>query len=132
MKVALSNVTSGTNVSAINDNFTLIQDALNNGALWRTNPVGEPNQMTNLLDMNANRIVNLPPPISDTEPVRLIDFPIAAANIPFKPLLVTVSQLTPSFAAIYNNSVVMVTDRNNRLASSTGTYWVWQDGSLAL
>lgn len=59
MKVALSNVTSGTNVSAINDNFTLIQNALNNGILWRLNPIGEPNQMQNLIDMNNNQIINV-------------------------------------------------------------------------
>lgn len=60
MKVALSNVTSGTNVSAINDNFTKIQDALNNGTLWRDNPVGEPNQMIgSTLDANQNDVINI-------------------------------------------------------------------------
>lgn len=80
MKVALSNITSGTNTSAINDNFTQIQDALNNGALWRTNPIGEPNQMTNLLDMNQNRIINLPQPASDNDAARLKDIVAAIAN----------------------------------------------------
>lgn len=59
MKVALSNVTSGTNTSAINDNFTIIQDALNNGVFWRSNPVGEPNQIVGtVLDANNNLIIN--------------------------------------------------------------------------
>lgn len=59
MKVALSNVTSGSNTSAINDNFTQIQNALNDGTLWRDNPPGEPNQMQNLIDMNNNQIINV-------------------------------------------------------------------------
>jgi hypothetical protein len=32
-----------------------------------------PNQMEAVLDMNSNRVVNLPEPISNTEPVRLVD-----------------------------------------------------------
>jgi hypothetical protein len=32
-----------------------------------------PNHMTSELDMNSNRIINLPAPIADTEPVRLTD-----------------------------------------------------------
>lgn len=59
MKVTLSNVTTGQNVSVINGNFSLIEDALNNGAFWRNNPVGEPNQLVGSnLDMNMNRIIN--------------------------------------------------------------------------
>ena len=80
MKVALSNVTNGTNVSAINDNFAQIQDALNLGTLWRDNPVGEPNQMINLLDMNGNRLINLPAPISNTDAARLQDVQDAIAG----------------------------------------------------
>lgn len=59
MKVHLSNITSGANTSAINDNFAQIGDALNNKALYRDNPIGEPNQMINLLDMNGNKIINV-------------------------------------------------------------------------
>jgi len=32
-----------------------------------------PNQMTDELDMNSNRIINLPTPISESEPLRVID-----------------------------------------------------------
>lgn len=59
MKTSLTTITNAQNVSAINDNFSKIQDALNNGVLWRENPVGEANQMENLLDMNGNRVINV-------------------------------------------------------------------------
>lgn len=58
MKTSLTTITNSQNTSAINDNFAKIQDALNNGVLWRENPVGEANQMGNLLDMNGGSIVN--------------------------------------------------------------------------
>lgn len=58
-KLILSDVAAGYNLQKINDNFDKIQDALNNGVLWRENPVGEANQMENLLDMNGNRVINV-------------------------------------------------------------------------
>lgn len=69
-KIDLNNVAGGFNLSKINDNFQKIEDALNNGALWRDNPDGEPNQMKNDLDMNGNRIYNLPAPVAENEPAR--------------------------------------------------------------
>ena len=58
-KVNLSTITNGQNISLINDNFDKIADALNEGALWRDNPVGEPNQLLNDVDMNGNAILNV-------------------------------------------------------------------------
>lgn len=59
-----------TAVGAINSNNTLIEEAINN-TLSRDGST--PNQMEAVLDMNSNRITNLPAPISNTEPVRLVD-----------------------------------------------------------
>lgn len=60
MKIALSDTASGYNLQKINDNFQMLQNALNNDVLWRDNPVGEPNQMIGSnLDMNGNTILNL-------------------------------------------------------------------------
>lgn len=80
-KISLTDTSSGYNLAAINNNFQTLQNALNNGALWRDSPVNEPNQMigTNL-DMNNNRVINLPPPISDNEAARLIDVQEAIAG----------------------------------------------------
>jgi len=72
-KITLDDVGSGISSSTkINENFTKLETALNEDILWRENPIGEANQMslTNL-DMNSNRILNLPDAISAQEPVTL-------------------------------------------------------------
>lgn len=116
MKVNLSNITSGTNTSTINDNFTQIGNALNNGTLWRLNPVGEPNQMQNLLDMNANRIINLPSPISNTDAARLQDVVDAIAGA----RTATLTQFTPYQYATSTNvqgAIQQVVDKTINTAS---------------
>jgi hypothetical protein len=57
-KITLNTITNSVNISAINDNFAQIATQLNDEVLYRANPVGEPNQMENALDMNANDILN--------------------------------------------------------------------------
>lgn len=57
-KITLATVTSGQNISNINNNFQAIADALNNAVLYRQNPTGEPNQMFNDMDMNGFNILN--------------------------------------------------------------------------
>lgn len=58
MKTVLGNVASGFNVSRINNNFDIVEDALNTKVLWRDNPTGEPNTMEQELDMNGHDIYN--------------------------------------------------------------------------
>ena len=72
-KITLPSVASGFNLSTINSNFQTIADQLNNKVLYRNNPSSTPNQMFNNLDMNSRRILNLPEPVSDLEPLRKID-----------------------------------------------------------
>jgi len=92
MKIELDDTLSGRDLSKINSNFQEIENALNNNVLWRDNPEGEPNQMENLLDMNGQRIINLPPPASPNDAARLQDvlngvvglYPASA--IPFSPV----------------------------------------------
>src|SRR6185369_4876156 len=72
-KLVLNDIVNTYNLALINSNFTKIEDELQNKVLYRDNPVGEPNQMENNLDMNSNRILNLPAPTSPNEPVRLQD-----------------------------------------------------------
>ncbi len=57
-KIELPTITSGYNLSAINSNFQKIEDALNGEALYRTNHVGEPNEMHTNLDMNGKEVLN--------------------------------------------------------------------------
>ena len=59
-----------TALSSINSNFTQIQ-AIVDTLLSRLGT--SPNAMDNLLDMNNYRIINLPEPSSEAEPVRLAD-----------------------------------------------------------
>lgn len=72
-KIVLPSIASGYNPATINNNFQLIATALNNNVLYRANIGSEPNQMTSLLDMNNQRIINLPAPQTDTEPFRKKD-----------------------------------------------------------
>lgn len=57
-KINLPTVTDSTNVSTMNSNFQAIADELNNKALYRDNPVGEPNQSENDIDLNSNDLLN--------------------------------------------------------------------------
>ncbi len=70
-KINLSTVTGGFNLSTLNNNFQKIAEELNNKVLYRDNPVGEPNQLENSLDLNGERIYNLPTPTLDHEPITL-------------------------------------------------------------
>lgn len=70
-KIVLSNVVSGYNPATINANFQAIAQHLNDKVLYRDNPTGEPNQIVQqTIDMNNKRLINLPAPTSDTEPMR--------------------------------------------------------------
>lgn len=69
--VNLSNLQNETTaVNAINSNSAAIGTAFLD-VLSRAGTM--PNQMNSILDMNSNRIVNLPTPIGATEPLRLTD-----------------------------------------------------------
>jgi hypothetical protein len=65
---SLQNQTSALN--KINSNFTVLADKIDT-LLSRDGDT--PNQMESVLDMNSNRIINLPVPENTTEPVRLAE-----------------------------------------------------------
>src|SRR5579871_3228227 len=65
---SLQNDTSAT--TDLNSNFSAINNALGN--CLNTNGQS-PNQMLSNLDMNSNRIINIPAPVSTLEPMRLAD-----------------------------------------------------------
>ena len=73
-KVTLSDIANLQNetsaVATINENSTAIDEGFNN-TLSRDGT--SPNEMEATLDMNSNRIINLPAPVSDEEPLRLAD-----------------------------------------------------------
>lgn len=73
MKLTLPAITNSFPSTETNSNFDAIEQELQNKVLYRDNPTGEPNQMENTLDMNSNRIINLPLPSSLNEAARLAD-----------------------------------------------------------
>lgn len=69
-KITLQDPQSGySSVQTFTENNTAIEEALNDKVLYRDNPAGEDNAMQNDLDMNSNRILNLPNASTNTEPV---------------------------------------------------------------
>ena len=69
--VTLNDITSGYNLSKINDNFDQLENAVNNEILHTT---GGNNTMGQQLDMNNKRIINLPAPVEPTDAVRLTEY----------------------------------------------------------
>lgn len=63
---------SATVIAVINNNSAATETAVEN-TLSRDGT--SPNQMLSQLDMNSNRIINLPAPVSPTEPLRRMDLP---------------------------------------------------------
>lgn len=64
-KIELPTITSGYNLSTINNNFQKIEDALNKEVLYRKGYLGEPNEMQTNLDMNGKQILNVTAGTSD-------------------------------------------------------------------
>jgi hypothetical protein len=82
-KITLNNVGDLTQVvtakGTINANSATIQTAFDN-TLSRDGT--SPNQMLSVLDMNSNRIINLPAPVFPSDPVRLEDTVASQNGIP--------------------------------------------------
>lgn len=94
MKISLTNPTAGYNLAAINANFDALEAEFQDKVLYRDNPSGEPNQMENDLDMNSNRITNLPIPLNLNEAARLQDVQDAVAGATSSTLLTHISAST--------------------------------------
>lgn len=58
-KIVLTDVSSGFQLSKINENFQKIEDELNNKVLYRDAPTGEPNALENDLDINGKSLYNV-------------------------------------------------------------------------
>ena len=90
-KVVVPDIDSGYNLTQINVALQQLANELNTKVLYRDNPVGEPNAMNSLLDMNSKQIINLPAPATQNSPARLQDVQSAivglapASLVPFTP-----------------------------------------------
>jgi len=58
-KLTLNDVTNINSLTVINENFDKIEQALQNQVLYRDNPDGEPNSLSDNLDMNGRDILNV-------------------------------------------------------------------------
>lgn len=58
-KITLNNITNPEDISLINNNFNKIVDEFENKVLYRSNVVGDSNEMHNDLDMNSHDILNV-------------------------------------------------------------------------
>lgn len=128
-KLVLTDQTNTYNATSINEQFTRIEAEFQDKVLYRDNPVGESNVMENALDMNSNRILNLPEPLTANEAARLVDVRNgvsgAAANlISFTP--------SGSIAALNVQAAIQEVDaekmRIDSLAASTGAALVGNSG----
>lgn len=68
-KVTLVPVTGANNIANVNDNFEKLQRIVNDTMLSRKVGAGQPNQMLTPLDMNGQRMFNLPDPLTSGEPI---------------------------------------------------------------
>lgn len=110
-KIELNDLLAGSNLQKINDNFDKIQDALDNKVLYRNNPDGTPNEMHNALDMNSNRIINLPEPIDENEAARLKDVIFAATGSP----IASITRFTPTDDLESTNVQAAIQEVNDKL-----------------
>ena len=62
--ITLKDIKSGYNLSKINDNFETIEDVINDEVVHST---GGNNVMSQDLDMNSERVLNLPTPVNNAE-----------------------------------------------------------------
>ena len=65
----MSEVTAGTNLTSINDNFTELARQINDLILFRDNPLGESNTVQGTIDLNSNALINAKNPPTDPSDV---------------------------------------------------------------
>lgn len=58
-KIVLNDVTNINSLSVINDNFDKIEQVLQNNVLFRSNPTGETNSISQDIDFNGSKILNV-------------------------------------------------------------------------
>lgn len=95
-------------VDKLNDNFARIEAALNTQILYRSNPADCRSEMDVVLDMNSNRIYNLPDAVDLQDPVTYSQLKSAISS----PVVTTTSETqlgsaVSSFVSTLTNSYVV-------------------------
>lgn len=136
-KIILNNVgdlTQATTAAAIiNANSSVIESGMDN-TLSRDG--SSPNQMQANIDMNSNRVLNLPSPLTSSEPLRLLDLNSfvgggTITNIPAGGATGTVLAKTSGsdYAVGWVNDSTLVTPGTNLTASGTNPVLISTIGS---
>lgn len=127
-KITLNSIASLDTITAantINTNMTTIQTAFDNTLSRDGTP---PNTLSSSLDMNSNRIINLPAPASSTDPLRVQD--LTSYAVPAG-TLVTPTSTTVGRAVLWNStngttvsqsSAAPIITVKKQFFSSSGTY----------
>lgn len=114
-KVSLTTLSTLRNdssaVSAINNNFTTIADQLD---LLLSRDGESPNTMTSTLDMNSNRLVNLPAPVDNNDAARKIDLSSDAQS-----LSASVAAAAASATSASTSASTATTQASNASTSAT-------------
>lgn len=97
-KVELDIITSGYNLSKINNNFQKLEDELNDKVLYRQHDIGESNHMSNTLDMNSNDIINVKK--LSTDSLEVGGVPVTVEELIFDTTSTTREALRRSYATV--------------------------------
>ena len=127
MTIDLKEVGSGFKRTSLNENFIDIEDAINNDLLWRDG--SQP--MAGSLDMNSERIINLPDAVTDQEPVTLGQASAIAGVDPLPPQAGEAGKyLTTDGASTSWGEGLALPDQSGnsgKFLSTDGTDTLWQD-----
>lgn len=134
-KLVLDDTVSGYNLQIINNNFDKIEQEFQDKVLYRNNPTGEPNALETDIDANGKRIINLPAPASDSEPVRLQDLTAVvegrgvASLVTFEPYKSSVDEYV---TVVENIAALRVFDPADSMYVQTKGYHTAQDGGAGM
>lgn len=114
-KIVLSDVKSGFNISVVNDNFSKLEQVVNDRLLWRdqTGITGD-NALKSDIDVNSKRLYNLPLATTPFEPVRKKEVDEVLGNT---------EALLEGMQDLIDNAAQIVIDASNasRLTAGTAT-----------
>ncbi len=114
-KIVLSDVKSGFNIAVVNDNFSKLEQVVNDRLLWRdqTGITGE-NALKSDIDVNSKRLYNLPLATTPFEPVRKKEVDEVLGNT---------EALLEDMQDLIDNAAQIVIDASNasRLTAGTAT-----------
>ena len=114
-KIVLSDVKSGFNIAVVNDNFSKLEQVVNDRLLWRDQTVITGyNALKSDIDVNSKRLYNLPLATTPFEPVRKKEVDEVLGNT---------EALLEDMQDLIDNAAQIVIDASNasRLTAGTAT-----------